>query len=115
MAKIQWITYEGNRILMLDFTHRAGARAEELVREVQQVVTSQAPASVLVLADFTGASFDEEVVRQIATTLAVDRPYVRRAAWVGSEGLSEEWFKSIRDFRNGKSAASQPGRRHCNF
>jgi hypothetical protein len=68
------------------------------VREVQQVVAAQPLASVLVLADFTGARFSEEAGKQIAKVAAADRPYVRRTAWVGAESMPEAWFSRIRDY-----------------
>ena len=95
MASVQWCNYRGKRILLLDFSFRSPQRGEELAREAQQVVTAQDRASVRVLADFTGMKFNKETVQQIAKTLAIDRPYVRRCAWMGTENLTQEWFDTI--------------------
>ena len=97
MANIQWLSHKGKKVLLLEFVHQTGARAEELAREVQQVITAQSPGSLLVLADFSGMSFREETVRQIAKVAAVNRDFVRLTAWVGTEGLPEEWFQSIQE------------------
>jgi hypothetical protein len=39
----------------------------------------------LLLADFTGASFDEETIRTMEETAVFNNPYIRRSAWVGAE------------------------------
>lgn len=98
MARLQWLTHKGKHVLLLDFRRHSGTRVEELAREVQQVVTAQPRGSVLVLAEFTGARFTEEAGKQIALVAAANRPYVARTAWVGAEGMPEEWFNWIRDF-----------------
>lgn len=95
MANIQWITHAGKRVLLLDFSQRRAQRVEELAREVQQVITAQKPASVLVLADFTATKFSKEAVKLIARTAATNRPYVRRTAWVGTESLPAGGFEAI--------------------
>jgi hypothetical protein len=98
MAGLRWLTHTGKKVLLLDFSHHSGERVEQLAREVQQVVTAQPLASVLVLADFTGAKFSEEAGKQMAKVAAADRPYVIRTAWVGAESMPEVWFRRIRDY-----------------
>jgi len=56
MAQLQWLTHNDRRVLLLDFSEHSEKRIEEIVREVQQVITAPSPGSVLVLADFTGVT-----------------------------------------------------------
>lgn len=98
MANLRWITHQSKKILLLDFTQRSGVGIQRLAREVQQVITAQSQASVLVLADFTGMKFNEQAGKEIVKVAAADRPYVLRTAWVGAEALPEEWFHHLRDF-----------------
>lgn len=97
MAGIQWLTFKGRRLLLLDFTWGSDKRVEQLAREVQQVITAQPRASVRVLADFTGVSFTEDACKQIAKAAAADRAHVLGTAWVGAE-LPDAWFNMIRDY-----------------
>jgi|SRR5579862_6051400 len=97
MASIQWLTHKGRQVLLLDFSQRSAKRVEELAREVQQIITAQRPDSVLVLADFTGARFSAEALRQIAKAATANRRYVARTAWVGTENLPEAQFKTLQD------------------
>ena len=96
MPNFQWLTYEGKRVLLLDFSERSAKRVEELAREVQQIITAQPPGSVLVLADFTGASITGDALRAIAKAAAANRRYVARTAWV-SVNLSEARFMAFKD------------------
>ena len=98
MASLRWLTHKGQRVLLLDFSQRSSDRVEQLAREVQQVITAQPHASVLVLADFTGATFTEQAARLIARAAAADRPHVARTAWVGTESFPAAWFDRIRDY-----------------
>jgi len=98
MANLHWVTHKGKKVLLLDFTQRAGVAMEQLAREVQQVITAQPRASVLVLADFTGAKFSDDASQQIATAAAANRPHVLRTAWVGAEDFPEAWFNRIRAY-----------------
>lgn len=96
MPNFQWLTYDRKQVLLLDFSEHPAKRIEQLAREVQQIITAQPPGSVLVLADFTGASITGDALRAIAKAAAADRRYVSRAAWVGAN-LSEERFRAFQD------------------
>jgi len=98
MSRIRWLTYRDQQVLLLDFSYCPAPRVEELAREVQLVITAQERSSVLVLADFTGAEFSREAVTRIKEVTTINRPYVKRAAWVGTETLPEVWFNAIKTF-----------------
>lgn len=97
MAQLQWLNHQGKKVLLLDFSQHTGVRVEQLAREVQQVITAQRPESVLVLADFTGVTFTQQMVKEIAKAASADRRYVVRTAWVGAESLPPAWLNWIRD------------------
>jgi hypothetical protein len=61
-------------------------------------VTTCPRASVLILSDFTGASFDEEAIRAMRESAVFDEPYVKRSAWVGAENFPESLSESVRNF-----------------
>lgn len=96
MAHFQWLTHEGKQVLLLDFTKHPAKRIEELAREVQQIISAQPPGSVRVLADFTGATFSTDALKQIARAATANRRYVARTAWVGVS-LPEAQFKTLQD------------------
>ena len=96
MAHFQWLTHEGKQVLLLDFTQHPAKRIEELTREVQQIITAQPPGSVLVLADFTGATFNTNALSQVAKAALANRRHVARTAWVGVN-LPEAQFKALQN------------------
>ena len=69
-----------------------------LLEQVRLAVARHAPKSLLTLADFTGAEIDRNVVTRMKEVLTLDRPYVKRSAWVGSESLPHIFQEHIKNF-----------------
>jgi hypothetical protein len=63
---------------------------------VQQIITSQPPGSVRVLADFRGTTITGDALRAIAKAAAANRRYVWRTAWVGAS-LPDPQFRALQD------------------
>jgi hypothetical protein len=61
-------------------------------------VARHAPGSLLTLADFSGAHIDKAVATRAKEVLVLDRPYVRRAAWVGTESLPHVYYENFKSF-----------------
>jgi hypothetical protein len=61
-------------------------------------VTARPLGSVLILSDFTGASFDEEAIRVMQQTAVFDKPYVKKSAFVGTESFPQEFLENLRSF-----------------
>ena len=98
MDRIRFVTHRGQRILLLDF---AGCTAEEVAAisdQVPEIVTQEPTGSVLVVADFAGAEFSRDAVERIKIATALDRPHIKRAAWVRTENLPKALYDSIRRF-----------------
>ena len=74
------------------------AQVQEIARALPEYVTTQPRGSVLLLADFTGASFDDEAHRVMKESSVFDKPYVKKSAWVGTENLPHEFEQSLKDF-----------------
>lgn len=98
MERIEFITHKGKPVLQIDFTDCAPQEVIMLVTAVKEIVKRQAKGSVLALADFTGAKFNKEAVTRIKEVTTLDAPFVKRAAWVGSESMPEAYFKAIETF-----------------
>jgi len=88
----------GKQILVVDLSNCSTAEVEGIIRAVPEVVTTCPRASVLILSDFTGASFDEEAIRAMRESAVFDEPYVKRSAWVGAENFPESLSESVRNF-----------------
>jgi len=98
MERIRFITHQGKQILVVDLAHCSPAEVEKTLRAAPDCVTAQPLGSVLLLADFTGASFNEETVRVMKETATFDKPYIRRTAWIGTQSLPDWFRKDVSDF-----------------
>ena len=96
--RLQFITHRGKQILLIDLSHCSPGQVEKIVRHVPDIVTTQARASVLILADYTGAEVDKEAFRTIEQTAVFDKPFVKRSAWVGAERFPEVFRKNLKNF-----------------
>jgi hypothetical protein len=90
---IQFITHRGKQILLVDLSNCSARQVEEILREAPAVVSACPLRSVLMISDFTGATFDEDGMRVMEESAVFDKPYIKKSAWVGAgslpKGLSE--------------------------
>ena len=98
---IHFIHHQRKQILLLDLSNCSAAEVRKIFQAVPEFVTVRPRASVLILADFTGASFDAEAIRVMKEAAVFDKPYVRKCAWTGTEqAVAESVSKfSNREFR----------------
>ena len=98
MDRVRFITHQGKQILFIDVTNCAAEDVIELVTEVQCMVTAQPPKSVLTLSDLTGARFSRSAVTRMKEVAVFDRPYVKRAAFVGAQSLPRVFYEALKTF-----------------
>jgi len=98
MERIRFISYRGKQILLVDLAHCSAAESEETLRTAPDYVTAQPLGSVLALVDFTGASFDEDVIRTMQQTTVFDKPYIKKSAWIGTESLPALFRETVSRF-----------------
>jgi len=98
MDHVRFITHQGKQILLIDLTNCAAEEVIELLTEVQRIVTAQPRNSVLTLSDFTGAAFSRAAVTRMKEVAVFDRPYVKRAAFVGAQSLPKVFYEALKTF-----------------
>jgi hypothetical protein len=96
--RLRFIKHKGHAIFLIDFSHCTAKEILLLLDLVRADVARHAPGSVLTLADFTGAEVDKNVATRIKEVLVLDRPYVKRSAWVGTESLPHIFYEHFKDF-----------------
>lgn len=96
--RIQFISHRGKQILLVDFSNSSANEVEGIARRVPDYVTVKARRSVLVLADFTGASLNHEAVRALQQSAVFDKPYVKKSAWVGAASLPGNFHHEMKTF-----------------
>ena len=96
--RIHFIEHKGSQILLLDFSHATAPQMQLLLEHVRITVAQHARESLLTLADFTGAEFDRAVATRAKEVLALDRPFVKKTAWVGTENIPHAMMESFHQF-----------------
>ena len=96
--RVRFITHQGKQILLVDLSNSSANEVEKIFRALPDVVTTHPLGSVLILSDFTGASFDRESFQVMKESAVFDKPYVKKSAIVGTENFPQEYSKSLSSF-----------------
>ena len=95
---IRFIEHKGKQILLLDLSHANAHEMLLLIEEVRVTVAQHTRESLVTLADFTGSTVDHTVATKIKEVLTLDRPFVKKTAWVGSESIPHALMESFHTF-----------------
>jgi len=98
MDRIRFVAHRNQRILLLDFTDCKAEEVATICDRVPEIVTGEPVGSVLVVADFSGAAFNRNAVERIKIATAIDKPHIKRAAWVLAGNLPKALYESVRSF-----------------
>ncbi len=96
--RIRFITHHGKQILFVDVSNCPPSEVATVARAVPEYVTIEPRNSVLLLVDFTGASFDPETVRTMKESAVFDKPYIRKSAWIGASNYLEDVHEQLEAF-----------------
>jgi hypothetical protein len=98
MERVRFITHHGKRVLLIDHSRSTPEEVLHTMNEVEHVIASEPPDSLLTLSDFTGTAFDKAAADRIKVVAAKDRPHVHRAAIVGADSIPEVYFRNLESF-----------------
>ena len=96
--RIHFIEHQGQQILLLDFSHANANEMQLLLEYVRITVAKHARDSIVTLADLTGATVDHAVAMKIKEVMTLDRPFVKKTAWVGAESIPHAFMENFRSF-----------------
>lgn len=96
--RLCFIKHKGQAIFLIDFSHASEKDMKVLLDQVRLTIVGNEPGSVLTLADFTGAHIDKDVATKIKEVLVLDRPYVKKSAWVGTDSLPHVFYENFKSF-----------------
>ena len=96
--RISFPTHRGKAIMLIDCS-RLGVKELMVVLDlIQHTVARHAKNSLLVLADMNDVHFDRATAQRMKEVLTLDRPYVKRAAWVGSQSVPKVYVDNFKSF-----------------
>jgi SpoIIAA-like len=96
--RIRFISHKGKKILLVDASNMSAEELVQLLPLALSRITAEARGSVLLLADFSGSKVDKKSVEAIKPALVLDRPYLKRSAWVGTENLPKVFYEHLKSF-----------------
>jgi hypothetical protein len=102
MDHIQFINYQSKQVLLLDLSNCSPAEVGRIFQAVPEFVTTRGRDSVLILSDFTGASFDPEAIRAMKEAAVFDKPYVKKSAWMGTGNFPKALATDVSTFSRRK-------------
>jgi len=98
MDRVRFITDRDQRILLVDFSDCSPEELAEMAASAPEVIAQEPAGSVLLLADFSRAEFTREAFERVKIGAALNRPHVKRSAWVVTENLPKALQDSVRSF-----------------
>jgi hypothetical protein len=96
--RIQSIRHQGKQVVLVDLSNCSAVEVGKIVGVVPEHVTAQPLGSVLLLVDFSGASFDQEALRAMKECAVFDKPYIKKATWVGGGNLPHAFEKDLKAY-----------------
>jgi hypothetical protein len=96
--RLKYIKHQGQAIFAIDFSHCNEKEMLLLIEAVRAHVARHEHGSMLTFADFTGAHVDKAVATRLKEVLTLDRPYVKRSAWIGTESVPHVFYENIKSF-----------------
>jgi hypothetical protein len=96
--RLRFLKHKGHAIYLIDFSQCMEKEILILLGLIRADVSRHEHGSLLTLADFTGAHFAKNVATKIQETLVLDRPYVKRSAWVGTESIPHIYYEHFKTF-----------------
>ena len=84
--------------MLIDFSHCEPNEMMLLLEEVKRTVERHERGSLLTLGDMTGAHIDRAVATRMKEVLVMDRPFVKRSAWVGVDSVPRVYYENMKSF-----------------
>jgi hypothetical protein len=98
VERLRLIKHKGQVIFLIDFSHCAAKEILLLLDQIRADVARHTPGTMLILADFSGAKVDKRVATRMKEVLVLDRPYVKKSAWIGTESVPHVFYENFKNF-----------------
>jgi hypothetical protein len=96
--RLCFIKHKGHPIFLIDFSQCGAKEILLLLDQIRADVARHSQGSVLILADFSGAEVDKKVATRLKEVLVLDRPFVRKSAWIGTESVPHVFYENFKSF-----------------
>lgn len=96
--RLRFIKHKGQAIFLIDFSHCKEKEILLLLDLARAIIARHAKGTMLTLGDFTDAEVDRTVATRLKEVLTLDRPYVKRSAFIGVESVPHVFYENAKSF-----------------
>jgi hypothetical protein len=96
--RLRFIEHKGHSIFLIDLSNCSKKEMMLFLDQIKAAVEQHEKGSLLILSDFTGTRIDKKVATRAKEVLVLDRPYVKKTAWVGTENLPRVFYENFKSF-----------------
>ena len=96
--RIHFIKHKGKLILFCDFSHATAHQMQLLLEHLRITVAQHGHEELVTFADFSGTEVDRTVATRIKEVLTLDRPFVKKTAWVGTDKIPHALMEGFHTF-----------------
>ena len=96
--RLRFIQHKGHDVFLIDLSHCDAKEMLLLLEQIKAAVEQHERGSLLILSDFTGTHIDKKVATRAKEVLVLDRPYVKKSAWVGTEQVPHVFIENFKSF-----------------
>jgi hypothetical protein len=113
MNKVDFITYQGKKVLVEDFTQmKPGPEFLQQLAYAQKIIAGQSLKSVLAVFDVSGTTFNSSTLEAMKAFTKANTPYVKAAGVVGITGMLQIALTTISKF-SGREFITFKTREEC--
>jgi hypothetical protein len=96
--RVRFIEHKGKQVLLIDYSHASAQEMLAVLEKVRTTIAQRKHESVVTFADFTDAAIDHTVAMKIKEVLTLDRPFVKKTGWVGTEKIPHAFMENFHNF-----------------
>ncbi len=96
--RLRFVKHNRQVIFLIDFSQCKEKEILLLLEQVHAIIARHAKGTMLTLGDFTDADVDRKVATRLKEVLTLDRPYVKRSAFVGVESMPHVFYENAKSF-----------------
>lgn len=96
--RLRFIKHKGKAIYEVDLTNCTSKEMLLLLEQIRANISHHPANSVLIFANFAGAQIDKKVATRMKEVMVLDRPFVKKSAWIGAENVPEVFYEHFKNF-----------------
>jgi hypothetical protein len=96
--RLSFVKHKGQNIFIVDCSHCSAKEMLALSEQVRIIVARHPRGSLLILTDLNHAEVDKKVATRMKEVFTLDRPFVKRSAWVHAESVPHVFYENIKSF-----------------